>query len=86
MLCENCGARPANIHFHQVVNGRAEERHLCSHQRSIQVARDEAKRLSHDTITTEHLRIRSDPPLPSRLKTAQSPHRRLYLCRADRGG
>lgn len=30
MLCKNCGLRPTTTHIKRIVNGRAEEYHLCS--------------------------------------------------------
>lgn len=30
MLCEKCGKNPANTHLKQVINGNAQEMHLCS--------------------------------------------------------
>lgn len=29
MLCENCGKRPATVHYTQIINGLKTEMHLC---------------------------------------------------------
>lgn len=29
MLCDKCGQRPATVHYKQVINGVAQEQHLC---------------------------------------------------------
>ncbi|OEF96384.1 hypothetical protein BHF71_04325 [Vulcanibacillus modesticaldus] len=29
MLCENCGKRPATLHFTKIINGQKNEYHLC---------------------------------------------------------
>lgn len=29
MLCESCGKNQANLHYTKIINGKAEEKHLC---------------------------------------------------------
>lgn len=44
MLCENCGEKPATLHFTKIINGQKNEMHLCE-----QCAKEKGEIIPTDT-------------------------------------